>query len=559
VPRLLSRALILVAVAGLLGTGFWFLGRPAYSQHKETRSLKQAREYLAKGDYPNASLSARQALFINPSNIDACLVMAELCQIAHAPQLLDWRRKIAELSPTLENKVLLASAALRTQGPPFPVAAETVEGLKADGQNYAPYHTISAELALKTRRPDLAADHFGQAAKLEPGNQHHQLNLSVLRLQSTNRTQVAEARAVLETLGQSTNLGAVALRWLVADRVDQKDWPAAETYSKQLINQAGANLDDRLLHLGVLRSTQKPDFDPFLHELRQQSSTNAASIYAVTIWMVSRGMVEQALQWLASTPAKIQSEQPVPLAFVDCYLAKKDWARLQAFLEANQWADQEFLRLAFLSRAVAGQNDSLGADGLWRAAVRAAGDRLGPLSRLISLAAGWGKTEAREDLLWQIAQKFPRERWAYRELDRTYQAAKNTRGLNKVYAAMMHSEPNNLQVLNNFASTSFLLKQSLPTAHQVALENYRLQPANPIISSTYAYSLHLQRRHNEAAHIVSQLAPRDQENPALALYLAAIYLHAGQTNQARRCLSLVPETELLAEEKALAEEIRKVM
>jgi len=559
VRQFVQRAFIFAVALGILGAGFWFLGRPAYRKHKEARSLEQAKRYLAKGDYPNASLSARQALLLNPSNLDACRVMAELCQIARAPQLLDWRRKIAEISPTLENKVLLASAASRTQGPPYPLAAETLERLKADGQDYAPYHVVSAELALKTKRPDAAAEHFAQAARLEPDNPQHRLNLSVLHLQSTNRTEAAEARAALENLGRSTNLGVVALRWLVADRIDNKDWPAAEAYSSQLIAQSASNLEDRLLHLGILRSGQKPDFDPFLQGLQKQALTNAAGVYAVSAWMISQGLVDQAIQWLTNAPAKIQSEQPVPLALVDCYLARKDWKRLQSFLEGGSWGDQEFLRLAFLSRATAELKDSLGADGLWRAAVRSAGDRLGALSSLLSMATSWEKAEAREALLWQIAQKFPKERWAYRELDRTYQAAKNTRGLNKVYAAMMSSEPSNLQVKNNFATTSFLLKQGLPAAHDVAKEIYQQDPGDPIICSTYAYSLHLQGRNKEAAAVVSNLSAKDQENPALAVYLAAIFLRNGQTNQACHCLALARENDLLAEEKTLAETIRKAM
>ena len=78
-------------------------------------------------------------------------------------------------------------------------------------------------------------------------------------------------------------------------------------------------------------------------------------------------------------------------------------------------------------------------------------------------------------------------------------AAKNTRGMNKVYAALMSAEPDNLQVKNNFATTSFLLRQGLPAAHEIAREIYKQHPESPIICSTYAYSLHLQGRNREAA------------------------------------------------------------
>ena len=52
------------------GLGLWFFGRPAYRQYRERRAIEQARHSLAKGDYRNASLGARQTLQVNPLNLD---------------------------------------------------------------------------------------------------------------------------------------------------------------------------------------------------------------------------------------------------------------------------------------------------------------------------------------------------------------------------------------------------------------------------------------------------------------------------------------------------------
>ena len=52
---------------------------------------------------------------------------------------------------------------------------------------------------------------------------------------------------------------------------------------------------------------------------------------------------------LTSLPSLIRylrAEQPVPLALVDCYLAKKDWSGLDASLLEQKWGDMEFLRFA---------------------------------------------------------------------------------------------------------------------------------------------------------------------------------------------------------------------
>jgi hypothetical protein len=139
----------LVCVVGLLG--LWFYGRPAYRHYRETRSAQQARSFMAKGDYRNASLSARQALQRNPRNLEACRVTAELADLSQSPNALDWRRRVAEVEPTIENKLKLATTALRAQGPPYALAAQTLEELADSAKGVAAYQAVCAELALKLK------------------------------------------------------------------------------------------------------------------------------------------------------------------------------------------------------------------------------------------------------------------------------------------------------------------------------------------------------------------------------------------------------------------------
>ena len=67
--------------------------------------------------------------------------------------------------------------------------------------------------------------------------------------------------------------------------------------------------------------------------------------------MICHDQAADALAWLTNCPAEIQSEQPVPLAMVDCYQALQDWAAMEARLAEQQWGEFEFVRLAALSRA----------------------------------------------------------------------------------------------------------------------------------------------------------------------------------------------------------------
>lgn len=540
----------LLVVFGLLG--LWFYARPAYKHYREAQALKQADSFLTKGDYRSASLSARQALGVNPRNLKACRIMAELAERSRSPAVLDWRRRIVELAPTVQNKLMLASTALRAQGPPYPLATQTLDELKDSAGDVAAYHTVLAELALRLKTPAEAIAQFEQASRLEPSNESHQLNVAVLQLQSTNAGTASAARATLERLSASTNVGAVALRWLVADSLVRDDLSTAARLSTQLLADPRSLPDDRFQHLTILQRSRSPEFNACLSALQRNALTNAAQVYGVSAWMIGHGLTGDAQAWLTGCPAKLRTEQPVPLALTDCCLSRKDWPGLDSLLQEQKWGDLEYLRFAFLSRAAGGLNQKLGAEANWRNAVRLAGDRLGPLTALLSMAISWGLDQAREDLLWQIGQRFPSERWALRELERLYLAGGNTYGLNKVYATMAGYAPTNFAAKNNLAATSLLLKLNLPRAHEVAKEVSAQHPEQATVTSTYAYSLHLQGRTKEGLALLQHLKPEALETPGVALYYGLLLSATGETNQAGRYLDVARRSNLLPEEMALA-------
>ncbi len=535
----------------------WFWGWPAYRRHREAQAVEQAREFLAKGNYRSASLSARRALQLNPSNLGACRINADLAEKVHSPYLLDWWRRIVEVAPATSNKLMLASAALRTQGPPYPLAAQTLDELTSSADNIAAYHAVCAELALRLKRTGEATAQFERASRLEPTNEMYQLNLAVLTLQSTNAAAKAGAQGTLERLRASTNVGATALRWLVVNSLGQDDLPTAEKFSRQLLAAPQVVVDDRLQLLTILHRSKNPGFKDYLSTLQKNATTNATEIYAISAWMISHSLADDAFAWLTACPAKLRAEQPVPLALVDCYLARKDWRGLDTFLQEQKWGELEFLRAAFLSRTAAQLNQKLAAEARWRTALREAGDRLGPLTSLLGLANNWGQQQAREELLWQIALRFPKDRWSLRELERAYVAAGNTVGLNKVYSSMASYAPQNFIAQNNLAATSLLLKLNLPRAHELARELFAKHPDQAVVASTYAFSLHLQGRTKEGLAVLRKLKPEALEIPTVALYYGLLLSASGEADTAVKYLGIARKSELLPEEKLLLAEAEK--
>jgi tetratricopeptide (TPR) repeat protein len=558
VKRRIRLALVALTLLLLVGVaGVWW-GRPAYRNWKQRRLVAQAQAFLAKGDFANGSLSARQVLSLNPSNLVACQLMAGLAEMAGSPALLDWRRRIAEVSPTPENRLRLASTALRLQRPPYPLTAQILDDLRPGATNLPAFHVVSAELALRLNELDAAQTHLQAAARLEPTNELHQLNLATLRLGSTNAALAAEGRAVLESLRRSTNLGAVALGSLVKDCLRRQDFVAAAAWSAQLITNPRCTTEDRLQHLTLLLRDNGPEFTSYLERLKQRANTNVAEVPGLSTWLIQHDRAEEALRWLTNLPPATRAQQPVPVATTEAYIALTNWTAVQTFLADQRWAELDFMRLAFLSQASL-QRRELTASTHWRSAVREAGERLGALGVLLNLADTWQRTQDKEDLLWHVYERHPGERWTLRELGRLYQAEGNTRGLNKLFGVLAELNPKDLETRNNLAATSLLLKLNLTKAYESAKALYTERPDHAIIASTYAFALHLRGSTQEGLEVLQKLKPEALEDPPVALYYGVLLSASGQPAQARKYLDLAQPAKLLPEEKQLLETARKAL
>lgn len=554
------RFILLVVVVG--AAAIWLWARPIYRQHKEAQAVQRAEEYFAKGDFQNASLSARRGLGLNRRSIGACRVMGALAEAGGGPGLLEWRGRIAELQPDMSNKLALAEAGLRVQGRPWPMAGQVLEELAGCGATNALFQVLSAELALKKGDAQEAEAHFEKASEIEPNNPLHQLNLAALRLESVDSAKAARARAVLEGLSGESRVGLLSLRWLIADALRRKDLPRAEQVSRRLLEEKGVTIADSLKHVEILEALQSTEWEGYLQTVEERAATNAPDVYRVASWLMSRQMAGRAWAWLSGLPEEEQGEGAVRLAKAECYLARRDFGGAQDFLEGQRWGELEFLRLGLGAVAAGGEKNLVSARAQWGLALREAGARLEGLVSLQELAGRWASesvaaSEAKEAVLWQIAERFAGQGWAWGELERGYAARGNTRGLHKLYGAMVRGDPKDAVARNNLAATSMLLGVESVGAYRLAGEVYGEHGGEAVFATTYAWGLHLQGRTREALAVVEGLPPERLEAPGVALYYGLLLNADGQTNKAAAYLERGRQGRLLPEEEELVKEARR--
>ena len=542
-----------------LGVLVWgaSLFRPAYRTHKEKKFAAQASEALARNEYRKALLSAQQVLVLNSNNLAACRVMADLADLSRSPQAMVWRRRVAEIEPTLTNRILFASCALRYEQPPFPIAAQTVKELAEVAQKEVAFHLVAAQLALKQNRISEGEKHFEEAIRLDPTNDLHRVNLAVVRLESRDTNVSTPAHAELERLQSSTTWGAQARRALMVHHLARREFAEAERFSTALVADPNNTFADKLEHLTVLHGGKSPQFDNFLATLQRQAATNVFAAGELVTRLIELGMASNGITWVKSLPKSFRDEPPLPMALANSYFSLGRWRELEESLNAQNWKEGDFVRKALMAHAVRKQNEADVAALHWKDAVQLASARPELLGSLAQMASAWGWTNETEAVLWRAAKGFPKERWPIDSLQNGYMRTRNTHGLYELNAFALERQPTNFFAQNNWATLSFLLGTNLAKAHQLARQVYERDTNNFAFVSTYAYSLHLQGRSAEALKTMETLKPAELEDPSVASYYGALLAASGQAEKARRFLDKAEAAPILPEEVKIISEARK--
>jgi len=533
-----------------------FAGYRGHRIWKQERLVRQARTFLARSDAPNALVCLRRTLQINPKNVAACRLMADFAEMAGMPDAVGWRSRLVELEPkSLSDRLALARVAV-AMGDTM-TANQVLDGMDAAARDTAAYHRVAGAADWGASRVSEAEAHFLQAARLDPTNAVSRLDLATLSLHQTNEQAAAIGRVVLRGLCADRSVRREALRQLSFDALRHANLDRALEFSQQLLRETNSLFSDRLLRLDVLHATRSSAQPAFLKTLQSESTHNPARACEVARWLLRTGKPQEALDWIGSLPQGTRTSLAVQMAEADCYIAARDWSVLLANLEKQSWFDLDSLRLACRARAFKEQGMSAPAKAEWLAAMRATSNRREPLVQLLNLTSLWGWGPEQEDVLWAVVKGYPKEQWAAEALSRRLFAAGRTDSLLRLYEQAARNGPDNVAILNNLALTALLLESWNKRPHDLAHQVYARNPTNEVCVSTYAYSLLVQERPDQALTAIERLKPEQLEHPGIAAYYSIILSASGNGERAKKYLALASKASLLPEEQKLVERARK--
>ena len=376
-------------------------------KHEQQDLVLQARMFLASGDYARAMANASKALALNPTDLNACRIMADAASLSHSTAELIWVQRLTDIAPSTENKLRLAEVGLRCQAPPYPLTTSILEELSAAAANNSRFHALAGNLAKSLHQADGAAAQFESALRLDPTNQEYALQLAIVQLGSANPAKNDQARQQLAKLGANPDLGGAALRALVADRISAGDNVAAQHYSEQLVAASQAALTDRLQNLEILRSVNPALFADRLHSVQALAAADAPDVAQVSAWMLANGLAIDNLEWLQSLPKNIRTTEIFKVSLAKAYTQNGKWQEVLDLGNGENWGDLDSLRLAFVSHAWSQLGLPTLAQSNWGEAVKKASDHYSAMTNLLALAQSWQLTDVQQDLRQRILQLSP--------------------------------------------------------------------------------------------------------------------------------------------------------
>jgi predicted Zn-dependent protease len=539
---------ILFSLILLIG-GIWG-GHDLYVRWQEKRLLRRAIFDIEHGNERDASLAARNILQMKPSSASAARIMAELAERVGERAALDWRRKVVQLDPhSADDALALVRCAIQFND--IPTAERTLAAVDENARNSASYHQVAALVAQSEHQDEKAEAEWSEALRLKPDDKAFQLQLGILRLRANDPERRAAGEAMVTALRPDPGQRSAATRALLNAAVARREDPRKLMgLARELQAYPESTWNDRLVFLDLLHGIQDPEFSSYLTELEKKAVDDAGSLAVLLSWMSRSRLNLLAFDYLKTLPAEPLQKWPVPVAVADVLVQLSKWQELEAMTTKAQWNRFDFLRHAYLSRALREQGKSAAAEREWATAAKQASEQSEFLSVLIQTASEWKWENETTDLLWSLSKRPEKQKGAFLALYRNYVKAADTQGLHRVLVRLSELDPTNLDVQNNRAQVSLLLNANPAEARRLAADVYNKSPINPAYITTFAYSLLTQGNAKEAVRIMSSLTAEQLSEPTISAYYG-ICLAAVGDKKARSYLDFGKQANLLPEEKAL--------
>ncbi len=525
--------------------GAIYLLAPKINQRLEDRTLRQAREYLRVEDYQRAQLTLEQAVQVNPADLEARRELAQFYEEAGAPRSVGAWNDLVALDPTSDDdRLALAHCALIFGE--MATVDTALGGVSEAGRDKPFYHQLMAAVALQ--RSDVPALHheIAELARLQPGDLRAQFNLAVVHLGSVLPAERADAQKQLENLARGDVMRIRATLELISLYVRQNSSTAYSRLAEVILPPPHAAF------VTVMGAAPRGLLDLVEH---METQPNPAPEDAATLgeWLVRQGYPADAVLWLGTLKADVQSQHPVESAAAFALARVHDWPGMEKQVRNGAWGKitDDVAALAFAARVQRQRVRLDHATVTWNDAVEIAPttESLRVLLRL-SNEFGWPNDSIR--VLWQLSRRAPQDLANWRLLAASVSALRTTTELADVYAAWSKAVPKDPIPRGQARWVQTLLGHGPPA------DPLPGEMAFPALAAARALELVETGRPAAALNILNQVPEGARTDWRVALARGLTLAVLGRKAESEPVLDIAAATPLLTEEKALLTRARSL-
>ncbi|MEQ1851794.1 MAG: hypothetical protein ABMA01_09415 [Chthoniobacteraceae bacterium] len=553
---------ILWTVLGLVGAlaSAGFIMAPKARRYLDRRKagqlVERSRDYFEKRDYKHAIIDSRSALDLQPFNVEANRIIAKSLESLGSPDAILWRKRLVSVkADDAENNLALAKSAFDAGDDA--VAQEAILKLKPTHQDSLLYHEIAAGLAVRKQDAAAAEVHWAAASRLDPKNEDFKFKRSILQIKSADPAVRAEAVKALDELATTDTNRIQAIRALIEDAMSRQRAVRARELVDALVVCPQATFLDKVWRLSVLRALRDPRASKYLLELKEASLSKPEELSQLMNWMNQSNLALMVSEWAAELPKELLAKPPIATSVADAYVQGTDWEKLKALTQTASWGVMDFLRHAYVSRALQRLGDQTGSASEWTKSLAAAEDQANRLQMLVKLVQGWRWEEGADQALRKLSADETSPVWVIDSLWDVSLKAGDSTELHRLAKLLVKADPTSVSARDKLNRLSLLRhsEEGLPEVR--AQELYKAHPTNISVATTYALSLYLRARIFDALAVMRPFKPDQLRDPGVALYYGMLLARAARTNESLEYLQIGESVPLLREEQDLLEKVKR--
>lgn len=533
-------ALWIVVLSPVLLAGAYFVGKPAYKQWKQANALKMADEYAREGNMKGASLAFRKAIRANPDNVEVWEKVCDFLDQNGSPDVVGVRAQIVRLKPddiSAEIDYLQSAVKYKRRALARQLIADFPQSHAGDPRFLQAKGVVLADYGRKAE----ALEALQKAYEQNPDLPDLALQLSVAKIASEDALVRAEGLDALREMSkQPDENGAQALRELIADAARQKDMLALSVYSNRLAERPGATLRDRLIRTDFEISTNSLFAPLAIEELKRYGEKNPEMITPIANYLIGRGRLAEAKNWIATLPEEIQRTAGVQAAKFEVAVGSRDWDTAFSVLrDGIGEVPISSEAIDFAQRALElHHTDDPEASATWSRALGLVKGSIPALNAFAKLARSQDWPDGLLQADWALVEVQPQRSEIWLEMIGMEKDRGNLSGVYQAISGALRGMPDEGSLRSNWVLVSVLLNKGNPAdLLESASKIYEMAPQDPFTITAYAMALHNAGQFEAAANIINELSESDKQLPERSLYEGVIYASASMPDEAREALA----------------------